>query len=191
MANSRVPARYTGFSLIELTIVLSILGILLASGGPALHGMLLRHKSLAMRNDVISLLHQARMSAISEQSLVTLCPGTPSGGCTNRWQQGMLVIRGTASSALPSANTIIHTLQVQNAIHINGNISKLVFNAKGTLEGQSGSLMLCPDVNASVHSARRSPAHRIIINRGARIRVESFHFGEPGFQAHCQGTWAY
>lgn len=90
IVTSRAQVGLTAF---ELLLVLTITAILTATGIPALqeHGL---HKRLAA---AVSSLHAdlnlARREAISRNSHVIACPGSPATGCLDQgtWQHGWLL----------------------------------------------------------------------------------------------------
>lgn len=66
----------TGFSLLELMIVVTVAGILLAIGVPSLVSITQNNRMLAVTNDFVSAVHAARMEAIKRRATVVVCGST-------------------------------------------------------------------------------------------------------------------
>lgn len=74
MKNRR--AHQAGFNLIELMVALSIGGILLGVGVPAMSNFMANNRMSAAANEVSAALHMARTEAIKQQANITICPSS-------------------------------------------------------------------------------------------------------------------
>jgi len=72
----------SGYSLIELMIILAILAILLAIAIPDIKGWLPKHRLQSAARDLASNMQLAKMKAISANSYVTMTFNLPIGGTT-------------------------------------------------------------------------------------------------------------
>ncbi|HSM68353.1 MAG TPA: GspH/FimT family pseudopilin [Xanthomonadales bacterium] len=82
-----------GLTALELLLVLTITAILTAAGIPALQEHGLRKRMAAAVSGLHTDLNLARREAISRNSHVIACPGSPPTGCLEQtaWQQGWLL----------------------------------------------------------------------------------------------------
>lgn len=155
---------HKGFTLIELLTTSTITIILLTLAAPSFGRLINKSRAQERVEGTLSVLQLARTTAINEHQLVTVCAGTPSTGCTRRWQDGLLAYRG-APTTLPAPENVLYSEAAISSTQLKGNISRLVFNETGTLEGQSGSLLVCPENGDEAYS------YRLVVNRGGRPRV--------------------
>jgi type IV fimbrial biogenesis protein FimT len=78
----------TGFTLLELMVVLAIAGVLFAVGIPAMGNFVRNSRITGAANDVMAALHFTRSEAIKRRLPVTLCTSTslvtdPNPACAN------------------------------------------------------------------------------------------------------------
>ena len=77
--------RNQGFTLIELIITLSILGIVVAIAIPVVDETIARSRREALKDEVERILHNARAQAIIQRRTVEVC-GTGDGkNCSANW----------------------------------------------------------------------------------------------------------
>ena len=62
-----------GFTLLELCVTLLILSILLRAAYPSLQAVIAQTQATTLANDLVSLLHYARLQALHHQRAVTVC----------------------------------------------------------------------------------------------------------------------
>lgn len=90
MTHLRVPTQH-GFSLIELMIAISILGILMAIAVPSFNDAMLGSKLRSYANNFLASTYQARGEAIKRNAKVNLCASSNGTSCTGNWEQGWIV----------------------------------------------------------------------------------------------------
>lgn len=88
------PRIQRGFSLIELMITISVLGVLLVIVAPSFTDILLGGKLRSYANDLVSSVYLARSEAIKRNSVVNLCASSNGTACTGDWEQGWIVLSG-------------------------------------------------------------------------------------------------
>lgn len=74
-------ARMRGFTLIEAAVTLSVLALMVAIGLPSLQEFLARQRASATANLLASHFASARMTAISHNVPVVVCPSDGAGTC--------------------------------------------------------------------------------------------------------------
>lgn len=95
-----------GFTLVELMVTITVLGILLAVALPSLTDVMLGGRLGSYANNLLASAYLARGEAIKRNSVVILCASSNGTGCAGNWEQGWIVLAGTAviqhQQALPS-----------------------------------------------------------------------------------------
>lgn len=83
--------RQTGFTVIELMIVVTIAGILLAVSVPAFQDVINRAVVNSQARTLLAAVNYTRSEAIRRNADVTLCPSADGSGCDDDWSEGWLV----------------------------------------------------------------------------------------------------
>ena len=93
--------KQSGFTLIELMVVIVIGGILYSVAGPSLQNSITEKQLIASANDLLSALHVARSEAIKLNKRVTICESSNGTTCstTGKWEDGWIVFTDTAGAA--------------------------------------------------------------------------------------------
>ena len=96
--------KYTGYTLIELMAILSVIAILLATGLPLLSVFFQSNRMVSNTNEIVAGLHVARSEAIKQQMRVTMCASNDQLSCTvdadaGKWEKGFIVFQDPNGNA--------------------------------------------------------------------------------------------
>src|SRR5512139_1878517 len=101
--------KQSGATLLELLVVLTIAGILLAIGVPGFASLLHSSRLSGTVNELVSSLHLARSEAIKRNTRVAMCPSQTGHACADSggWHQGWLVFHDTNNNAALDADEVV------------------------------------------------------------------------------------
>lgn len=154
------------FTLLELLISMSILGLLLGFALPALSQFLYLHRDESLRNMLLSYLHQARAHSIVQQKSYQLCGSSNGLDCDHQWNAYWLVAE--ANSTQPE---LILQIPKGSTLCWSGFTKVVRFQANGTSPSSNGRFTLCRE---------QKPRWELIINRQGRVRT-----GDPETASCC------
>lgn len=109
--------RQSGFSLIELMMVIAIVAILAKLAGPSFRNMMLNNRLAAATNDLLVDLAAARSESARQGKRVTLCISTNGTSCTTgaAWQSGRIIFVDESTSGttgtVDSNETVLRVTQ--------------------------------------------------------------------------------
>ncbi len=165
-----------GVTLLELIIVITVLAIAAATVLPGLQGLF---ENTARRTDMramISLFNLARTEAVSQGTIVTICPLDADDECTGNWQRPIHVFADPGNQrALADTAQLLRVQEPPDSgswtVRV-GNRGYFQYRPNGTVHGTLGNLTWCPE------SGNRKNAGQLIINMGGRLRFAQDHSGD-------------
>lgn len=114
-----------GFTLVELMVTITVLGILLAIAVPSFTDAVLGSKLSSYANNLLASTYLARGEAIKRNSVVNLCASSNGTSCTGNWEQGWIILAGS---------TVIHRQQALSSglkMTASGGASSIDFQPTG------------------------------------------------------------
>lgn len=100
----------SGFTIVELLVTISVVGILLALGVPSFHTTILNNRMSARVNEMVAEFSFARSEAVKRGSSVTICKRNNAGNaCSNaagfEWKSGWIVFSDVDGDRMVDAGT--------------------------------------------------------------------------------------
>ena len=171
-----------GFTLVEVMIAISVLGILMSLSVPSFSAMLKRHKASGEANNLVSLIYLARSEAIKNNQVVTICRSESGLVCGNDWKNGWLMFVDNNRNGVKDINEkIIRSGQAGNGYQVSfrafGSNRYLRFTPLGITLSQNGTFTLCPAENDDRY------ARAVIISKTARARLAKDSDGDGIYEA--------
>jgi type IV fimbrial biogenesis protein FimT len=127
--------RSGGFTLVELLVAMTTLGILAAIAAPSFNNAILGSKLTGFTNSFIASAQLARSEAIKRNGNVVVCRSGDHVSCagTGTWQQGWIVFHdANKDGAVDSGETVIRVQQALSTdYHFSGDSYSLAFQPTG------------------------------------------------------------
>lgn len=157
-----------GFTLTEMLVVMSIIGVVATMGVPGFQSLLQKQRLQSARQELLQLTELARTTAINESAQTVICGSSNGEQCDagTTWRGNVIVFEDNDYNHTRNAgDTLIQTHSLGNA-HVRGTRGLLEFNASGA--GYMGSWTYCGDGITPT-----TDTFRLIVSLGGRIRSEA------------------
>ncbi|AFP29670.1 hypothetical protein MRBBS_0732 [Marinobacter sp. BSs20148] len=141
----------TGFTLLELLVTIAILAILINVASPGMQRLSEHTQATATRSNIERAFATARYTAVTERTLVTICPLNQNNQCVNDWSLPTAIFRDPDSSLeLTSQTQLIRLsslaahgdIKPSNSSH--GPRRYFQYRPDGGVRGTIGNLTWCP-----------------------------------------------
>lgn len=170
----RNTIRSSGFSLIELMVVVAIAAILIAVAAPSFQSLILKNRVQSVASDFQSALATARSEAIKRggDTRVTVVANSKVAG-TPDWASGFTVFLDTTSDAngdAPSADATKLLMQTSAAplgVQASVNFNHIIYNGRGRSMASTGA----PLAGVAAFGAPGSNWICTIISLSGRVRT--------------------
>ena len=164
------PNSTSGFSLLELMVVISITLIIITFAVPSFGSLVSRSQIDSKANTVFDIFQLARGTAISQGKFITLCPSKDGRQCDKQWQLGLMAFVDNNHDREFSGNDeIITFLPSTSSATLHGNQPYFTYSPLGTLKGRMGSIVTCPS------GERLSTSVRLLVSQMGRVRTQEQH----------------
>jgi type IV fimbrial biogenesis protein FimT len=161
-----------GFTLTELMITLTVIGILVAAGLPSLANLVRDQRIKTATSDVFVSLIYARSEAIKRNDRVVVCAANSTiDGCANstNWAAGWIVFLDTDANGFPStaADILRKNSPVPN-VTLSGTATNATYMRDGRLNAAVGNFTVSSPDDASItkRCIRMDPSGRPNIQVG-------------------------
>lgn len=131
----------TGFTIIELMIVVALVAVLLTIGIPGFQGMVQDNRRASASVEMVSALQAARSEAIKQNQAVTLCPTADNTNCSggNAWEIGwMTFIDEDEDGAHDASEDLLNTGSPLAAIAVSSTFESLTYRSNGRMTTNDG-----------------------------------------------------
>jgi type IV fimbrial biogenesis protein FimT len=181
--------KYSGYTLIELMAILSVIAIVLATGVPLLSVFFQGNRMVSNTNEIVSGLHIARSEAIKQQMRVTLCQSDNQKTCTGtgRWEEGFIVFQdpdgsvtvgggerilrvntGASGSKVTIRSDDAGTNQIENAVTFTSRGLPKLLNGTST----SGTFRVCDSRGKQMNpDGETTVARGVVLSLSGRVRT--------------------
>lgn len=163
--------RNTGFTLLELVLVLSILAIASGFAVPNFANWSDRSKQKTIVNEIHTAFSLARWTAATHRSNVTLCPLSSANECIDDWHREISVFLDANNDKRPDSGEILRVVSPRidgfTLFSRTAGRGYFQFDDRGMNHGALGSLVLCPE---NVESGAMT---YMAVNMGGRFRSET------------------
>lgn len=171
----------TGFTLLELMVVVAIAAILAALAFPSFTGTIRSNQVATGTNELLASLSLARSEAIRGTRSAGICASSDGATCGSDWNAGWLVwtdAGNTGLGTLGSGDTIVRYSQAKPKVSINtGTVAAFIFDSRGrmTARNSGGSVISASSpaigLQSSVCPAGSQLVRSFNINTAGQIRV--------------------
>ncbi len=164
----------SGVTLLELVVAIAVLGVLLGIAVPGFNNLLLNNRQVSATNEFIAALQSARSTAVTRNSLVTVCASQDQASCSGSdWSAGWITFADdNGNQNLDGGETLLRARGKLERINISSPDfgSALTFAANGRVTlpvvAGNGQFMVC-DSRGAAHGKA------IILSPSGRPRTSS------------------
>lgn len=151
-----------GYTLLELSIAISISFILFLMAVPLCHSLIIKNQRQSSVDQLVSAIHFAHSEALKRNENIIFCGSSDRIHCDGQWSTAQIV--KTQSRII----RIFYNASKLDQLHWRSNFSKnnfLQFAAMGFTEGQQGSFIYCPA------NKNNDDAQTITVTYTGRVRI--------------------
>lgn len=143
MESVAVPTQARGFTLIEMLVAMTVLGILLAIALPAYRSFILDARMTTQANDFLATLMFARAEAVKRNRTVTVCASSDGATCGGAWHAGWIVVDPGTTPGTPLVPLRVHAA-LDGGSTLTG-LASLVYRPDGQASATTSYVLCNPD----------------------------------------------
>ncbi len=159
----RCHATHSGFTIVELMVVVAIAAVLMAIAVPSFQGVITRNRVETIQSQLASALAQARTEAATRNAVVSVCGSNGNQNCStnNSWSAGWIVFVDTDLNGVRGDDEQVLEVYRQstdyrlNAVDNSGNVAGFVsYGYSGFQRGLKTTLITVCDPSQNAKYAR-------------------------------------
>ena len=145
--------KFSGFTLVELVITITIAAILMSIAIPGMNLLLKRNAQKNLIAQHFNAFAFARSQAALQLTVVTLCPLNVDGECHDDWDKPVSVFPDSDRDGKPDDGIVWRVFDVESQ-HFSttsrtGGNGYFRYSPDGTTYGLAGGLVVCPNASAT------------------------------------------
>lgn len=174
----KTPTRQTGFTLIELAIVLAIVSLLMGSAVPSLADYIKSVRVSGATSDLYSAILFARSEAVKSNQHVVLCKSADAMLCVDSggWEQGWIAFEDSNGDGVHGASEpiLLRGQPMAGGLRVtgNGSLARYVSYAPDGMAKLVGGGFQAGTITVCRQSLEAGDARQIIMNAGGRPRMQ-------------------
>ena len=171
----RAPAHSSGFTLVELLVVMSIMAVLAALGAPAFGNFIDRMRVSTVSNELMASIQLVRAEAIQRNGMVRMikitgtdCPAMLSA---EFWNCGWRIFADLDNdSIIDAGEEVIREFRITNGVNVvySRNATNLLANRWGQVAGINAFSFT---IKPSSGSGGLASTNMVCVNSGGRVRL--------------------
>jgi type IV fimbrial biogenesis protein FimT len=165
--------RQSGFTLMELMVSITVLGILTALAVPSFTSMINRNRLATQSNELLSAIQYARMEAVRSNAKVTFCGAATAtaaaeADCINGQQSYWVVIGKTGGGGEEQ----LRVFAVKDPMQVTTSLEKITFTADGLARDATTKALVTGEIIVCMATTNPAQNKRVLnISSGSRVVI--------------------